>query len=137
MQSAYDIPLTIYGTGGQTRAFIHIKNSVECVNIAVNNPPSIGDPVKIFNQMTETHNLMYLADIIKKVNPKTSIEFLENPRNELVKNELVVSNKQFLDLGLSPIYLDEYHIKEIFDSIKSNPDRVNMKFIKPMSFWKK
>ena len=137
MQSAYDIPLTIYGTGGQTRAFIHIKNSVECVNIAVNNPPSVGEPVKIFNQMTETHNLMYLADIIKKVNPKTSIEFLENPRNELVKNELVVSNKQFLDLGLSPIYLDEDHIKEIFDSIKSNPDRVNMKFIKPMSFWKK
>jgi len=136
MQSAYDIPLTIYGTGGQTRAFIHIKDSAQCVNIAVNNPPSSGEPVKIFNQMTETHNLLYLADVIKKVNPDTKVEFCDNPRNELVKNDLVVSNKQFLDLGLKPIYLDEEHIKEIFDSIKSNKNRVNMKFIKPMSFWK-
>ena len=136
MQSAYDIPLTIYGTGGQTRAFIHIKDSAECVNIAVNNPPTKGEPVKIFNQMTETHNLLYLADVIKKVNPSTKVEFCDNPRNELVTNDLVVSNKQFLDLGLKPVYLDEEHIKEIFDSIKSNNNRVNMKFIKPMSFWK-
>ena len=136
MQSAYDIPLTVYGTGGQTRAFIHIKNSAECVNIAVNNPPKNGDPVKIFNQMTETHNLLYLVEIIKKVNPDTKVEFCENPRNELVKNDLVVSNNKFLELGMKPIKLDEKHIKEIFDSIKSNKDRVNMKFIKPMSFWK-
>ena len=46
--------LTVYGTGEQTRAFIHIKDSVKCIEIAIDNPPK-KEKVKIFNQMTETH----------------------------------------------------------------------------------
>jgi UDP-sulfoquinovose synthase len=54
MQAAINYPLSVYGSGGQTRAFIHIKDTVRCIEIALKNPPKIGDKVKIFNQMTES-----------------------------------------------------------------------------------
>ena len=39
MQAAIGYPLSVHGTGGQTRAFIHIKDSVKCVQLAPENPP--------------------------------------------------------------------------------------------------
>ena len=54
MQAAINYPLTVHGTGGQTRAFIHIRDTVRCIEIAIKNPPKPGDPVEIFNQVTET-----------------------------------------------------------------------------------
>ena len=71
--------MTVYGTGEQTRAFIN-KNSVECIKMAVENPPNKGDKVKIFNQMTETLTLNRLVDLIKKINPNTQINNLDNPK---------------------------------------------------------
>ena len=85
MQAAIGYPLTVHGTGGQTRAFIHIKDSVKCVQLALENPPKSGERVKIFNQMTESHQVGELA---KKVASLTGAEinYLPNPRNEAVEN---------------------------------------------------
>ena len=135
MQSAKNIPLTIYGTGEQTRAFINIKNSTECINLAVNNPPSRGDKVKIINQVTETHTLIDLAQLIKKIYPHTEINHIRNPRKELDKNSLNVSNKTFLNLGLNPILLNEKEIIFIYDTIKKLESNIDMKHILPKSFW--
>lgn len=51
MQAALDIPLTVYGTGGQTRALIHITDTARCIQLAVENPPAQGAPVEILNQV--------------------------------------------------------------------------------------
>ena len=98
MQAAIGYPLTVHGTGGQTRAFIHIQDSVKCVQLALENPPEAGERVKIFNQMTESHQVGELA---KKVASLTgaSINYLPNPRNEAVENDLIVDNKCFIELG--------------------------------------
>ena len=61
MQAAVNYPLTVHGTGGQTRAFIHIQDTVRCLQLALENPPDKGDRVKILNQMTETHRVRDLA----------------------------------------------------------------------------
>jgi UDP-sulfoquinovose synthase len=135
MQSANNIPLTVYGTGEQTRAFIHIKNSVDCIVLAVKNSPKNGDRVLIRNQMTETHKLNYLVEILKENFPKTNVEYIDNPRNELVKNDLEVKNTKFLDLGLEPIYLNSDSLKEIYNMVKNNKGRIDMKHILPKSFW--
>jgi UDP-sulfoquinovose synthase len=135
MQSACDIPLTVYGTGGQTRAFIHIQNSMECIQLAMANPPARGDRVMILNQMTETHTVGYLAELLKKLYPQTQVNHIDNPRKELVENDLKVTNKQFLDLGLKPIYLDGDRIKEIHQAVGEFKNRVDMKHIQPKSFW--
>lgn len=91
MQAALNIPLTVYGTGGQTRAFIHISDTARCIEIAINNPPKTGEKVEIFNQVAET---LRVGDLAKLVSDKTGcgVRFLENPRKEDAANDLNVSN---------------------------------------------
>ena len=96
IQAAIDYPLTVHGTGGQTRAFIHLQDSVRCIELALTNPPKRGDRVKIFNQMTETHRVRDLAELVAKMTG-ARVAYLPNPRKEAAENDLVVRNDQFLD----------------------------------------
>ncbi len=137
VQSAAGFPLTVYGTGMQTRAFIHLENSVECMTLAILHPPNRGERVKIFNQMTQTLRVTDIAHKICEWYPSTTVQHLENPRNELVENGLQVSNQQFLDIGLKPIFFDYRNINEIYERIKDNIHRVGPEDqILPVSFWK-
>jgi nucleoside-diphosphate-sugar epimerase len=61
IQAAIGYPLTVHGTGGQTRAFIHIQDSVRCIEIALATRRRAASKVEIFNQMTETHRVRDLA----------------------------------------------------------------------------
>ena len=81
IQAAIGYPLTVHGTGGQTRAFIHIQDSVRCIDLALQNPPQSGDKVNIYNQMTETHRVKDLAALVAGLTG-TEIAYLPNP-NEL------------------------------------------------------
>ena len=81
MQAAIGHPLTVHGTGGQTRAFIHIRDTVRCIEIALNNPPNAGDKVLVRNQITETHRVLDLAKMIGDMT-STEIAYLPNPRRE-------------------------------------------------------
>ena len=135
MQAATGIPLTIYGTGEQTRAFIHIENSMDCVELAIENPGKEPNKVTIFNQMTETQTLNTLASIIQQRFADVTINNIDNPRKELKANDLNVSNKQFLDLGLKPIYINEDRIQEIYDYVCEYSSNVNKKCIMPSSKW--
>ena len=136
MQAAIGYPLTVHGTGGQTRAFIHIKDSVKCVQLALENPPNKGDRVKIFNQMTESHQVGELA---KKVGALTGakINYLPNPRNEAVENDLIVDNRCFIELGLNPTTLDNGLLEEVLDVAKKFSKRCDKKRIPCISAWTK
>jgi len=134
MQAAIGYPLTVHGTGGQTRAFIHIRDSVKCVQLALENPPKPGERVKIFNQMTESHQVGELA---KKVASLTGakINYLPNPRNEAVENDLIVDNRCFIELGLDPTTLDDGLLTEVFDIAKRWSDRCDKNRIPCVSAW--
>ena len=136
MQAAIGYPLTVHGTGGQTRAFIHIKDSVKCVQLALENPPEPGERVKIFNQMTESHQVGELA---KKVAALTGadINYLPNPRNEAVENDLIVDNRCFIELGLNPTTLDNGLLVEVFEVAKKYSNRCDKKRIPCISAWTK
>ncbi len=136
MQAAIGYPLSVHGTGGQTRAFIHIKDSVKCVQLALENPPNSGERVKIFNQMTESHQVGELA---KKVASLTGadINFLPNPRNEAVENDLIVDNKCFIELGLNPTTLDNGLLEEVVEVAKKYSNRCDLKRIPCVSSWTK
>ena len=67
MQAAIGYPLTVHGTGGQTRAFIHIQDTVRCIQLAIENPPEHGERVRIFNQMTECHRVVDLAKLVSQL----------------------------------------------------------------------
>ena len=134
MQAAVGHPLTVHGTGGQTRAFIHIKDTVQCVRLAIENPPEDGERVKIFNQTTEQHNVKKLAEIISGMSG-AQIRYFANPRKEDKENELKLSSQNFLELGLQPITLDEGLMSEIMEVASKYKDRCDESKIVSTSVW--
>jgi UDP-sulfoquinovose synthase len=134
MQAAIGHPLTVHGTGGQTRAFIHIRDTVRCIQIALENPPKRGDLVSVFNQVTETYRISDLAELIAK---ETGVEIahLPNPRREAVENELNVSRDRFIALGLDPTTLTEGLLEEIRDIANKYSYRADTTKIIARSVW--
>jgi len=135
MQAAIGHPLTVHGTGGQTRAFIHIRDTVRCVQIALENPPKRGDQVKVFNQVTETYRVRDLAELISKL---TGVEIanLPNPRVEAAENELNVDREKFQALGLNPTLLSEGLLEESRDIATKYRDRADTTKIIARSVWR-
>ncbi|WP_375590589.1 NAD-dependent epimerase/dehydratase family protein [Hoeflea alexandrii] len=134
IQAAIGYPLTVHGTGGQTRAFIHIQDSVRCIEIALENPPERGAKVEIFNQMTETHRVRDLAKMISGMTG-ADIAWLPNPRKEAAENDLVVRNEKFLGLGLEPTTLKEGLLEEVVDVAKKFAYRVDRSRVPAVSAW--
>jgi UDP-sulfoquinovose synthase len=135
VESAVGHPLTVYGTGGQTRAFINIRDTVNCIVLAIMNPPTSGERVKIFNQTTETHRVRDLAALVSRLTGAEVRTYI-NPRNESLENELVVHNEQFLALGLNPITLSEGLLAEVIDVAAKYKDRCNVDKIIADSRWR-
>ncbi len=135
MQAAIGHPLTVHGTGGQTRAFINIRDTVRCIEIALANPPEAGTRVRVLNQITETHRVLDLAKMVGDA-MGADIAYLPNPRREADQNELSARNDQFLALGLQPTTLSEGLLAECRDVAARYRYRVDPTKIVSRSVWR-
>ena len=133
-QAQIGYPLTVYGSGQQSRAFINISDTVRCVAIAAENPPQSGDRVQVFNQVGEVHTIRDLANMISD---KTSVDigYLDNPRKEAAKNDLDVCNAGLRSLGFDPVKLGDTLLNEIQTTVHKYSDRLNRDVILSNARW--
>ena len=126
-QAATGNEITVYGTGGQRRAFIHIQDTAKCVQLAVENPPD-ANKVRIFNQVAEVHSVKDLALMMEKLY-QAKVKFLDNPRKELAENELEVDNTGLKSLGFEPIKLSNRLVDDVLyiaQQMKDNMKKENI-----------
>ncbi|MEA2493114.1 MAG: UDP-sulfoquinovose synthase, partial [Thermoleophilaceae bacterium] len=139
VQAVIGHPLTVYGSGGQTRGLLNIRDTLACVELAVLNPAAPGD-FRVFNQFTEQFSVMELAELVIRAGAELGhvviIDHLENPRTEKEEHYYNAAHTKLLDLGLAPHYLGDELVRSMLARIDTYKDRVIPSAIKPRTRWK-
>ena len=132
-------PLTVYGKGGQTRGYLNIVDTLQCVELAVANPAEGGE-FRVFNQFTEQFSVQQLAELVQKAGAEVGLEVtvdpIENPRVEAEEHYYHAAHTKLMDLGLEPHLLSETLIESMFSSIERHKDRVIVDHILPRDRWR-
>jgi UDP-sulfoquinovose synthase len=136
IQAVLGHPLTVYGSGGQTRGIINLVDTVECIRLASENPADAGE-FRVFNQFTEQMSVREIADTIVRIYPgRCSIEEVDNPRVEQDSHYYRAAHTRLLDLGLAPHLLSESLIDSMFAVAERYKDRVNLDAVRPTVQWR-
>ncbi len=139
LQAVIGHPLTVYGRGGQTRGYLNIVDTLQCVELATMNPANRGE-YRVFNQFTEQFSVNDLAERVqiagREYGLDVKVDHVENPRVELEEHYYNAKHTALLDLGLKPHYLSETLIESMFAAIEANKNRVITKAIMPRTKWR-
>jgi UDP-sulfoquinovose synthase len=136
IQAVLGLPLTVYGTGGQTRGMLNIVDTVECIRLACETPSEPGE-FRVFNQFTEQFSIAEMAEAVASAYPgPCSLEKVDNPRVEAESHYYRAAHTRLLDLGLVPHLLNETLIDSLFSVVERHRDRVNLDAIRPTVDWR-
>jgi UDP-sulfoquinovose synthase len=139
VQAACEHPLTVYGTGGQTRGFLDIRDTVRCIEIACQNPPARGE-YRVFNQFTEQFSVLQLAEMVKTAardfQLDIKINHLPDPRVELEQHYYNAKHTKLVDLGLVPHRLSESLLDSLMNIAITYRDRVDKTLFAPSVNWR-
>ena len=138
IQATVGHPLTVYGTGGQTRGFLDIRDTVRCIELAIANPAEPGE-FRVFNQFTELFSVGDLAMMVKKAGNamglNVDINHIDNPRVEKEEHYFNAKNTKLLDLGLQPHLLSDSLLDSLLNFADKYQNRVDHKQILPKVSW--
>jgi UDP-sulfoquinovose synthase len=139
VQAVAGMPLTVYGKGGQQRGYLNITDTLQCVDITLNNPPPAGE-FRVFNQFTETFSINDLAGIVQGAGKDhgldVKISHLANPRVEKEEHYYNPSNSALVSLGLKPRKLSDVVIEQMLTDIKKEAARIDRTVFNPTVKWK-
>lgn len=140
VQAAVGHPLTVYGKGGQTRGYLDIRDTVQCVELAIANPAKRGE-FRVFNQFTEQFSVNQLAALVTKAGEKLGIEVqtisVPNPRVEAEEHYYNAKHTKLIELGLEPHLLSDSLLDSLLNVAVQFKDRVDTKQIMPSVSWRK
>ncbi|KAJ7514304.1 hypothetical protein O6H91_23G038100 [Diphasiastrum complanatum] len=140
VQAAIGHPLTVYGKGGQTRGYLDIRDTVRCVELAIANPPNLGE-FRVFNQFTEQFSVNELAKLVIGAGKKLGIEVeaanVPNPRVEAEEHYYNAKHTKLVELGLEPHFLSDALLDSLLNVAIKYLDRVDRALIMPDVSWKK
>lgn len=140
VQAVAGIPLSVYGSGDQIRGYLNINDTMECINLAIKNPPK-SYKLNIFNQFTQKFAVNDLALMVKKTGKKIGINVeikkIKNPRVELEKHYYNPKNKKFKELGLKPNLLNTNMLLSMLEFVSKNKNKINKRIILPRFSWNK
>ena len=138
VQAVAGIPLTVYGRGGQTRGFLNIRDTLRCVELSILNPPQAGE-YRVFNQFTETFNVLALAQMVKaqseKLGLKVQINHLKNPRVEAEQHYYNPKHTKLIELGLQPRLLSDELLQSMVKRVQEHAHRIKRDIILPQVTW--
>jgi len=138
VQAVANVPLTVYGKGGQTRGYLNLRDTLQCLELAANNPAERGE-LRIFNQFTETVTVNELAERIQNVGPDVGldvrVDHLENPRKESEEHYYSPAHSGLLELGLVPHLMSPEVIIEMIRIIKRYKANIDASKILPRVSW--
>lgn len=138
VQAVIGHPLTVYGKGGQTRGFLNIRDTLQCVELAAANPADLGQ-FRVFNQFTEQFSVAELADLVQRCATESGFEVevrsFPNPRVEMEEHYYNAANSKLLELGLQPNLLGDELLRSVLGTIDRYRDRVIERAIVPTVRW--
>jgi UDP-sulfoquinovose synthase len=136
VQAVIGHPLTVYGSGGQTRGLIDIRDTAACIRLASENPAEPGE-FRVFNQMTEAKSVAELAKTVAAAYAKDAqIEFLDNPRVEADTHYYNVKHTRLIELGLEPHLLADTLIESLFGIVERHAHRIDHRALRPTVDWR-
>jgi UDP-sulfoquinovose synthase len=137
IQAVLGEPLTVYGSGSQTRGIIDIRDTTECLRLSVEHPAEPGE-FRVFNQMTESVTIAELAQVVRHASPSVvDIDWLENPRIEADAHHYQVTHRRLVEMGLDPHHLSETLISSMFPIVRRYQERVDRAALRPHVNWRR
>ncbi|HEX3564278.1 MAG TPA: NAD-dependent epimerase/dehydratase family protein, partial [Acidimicrobiales bacterium] len=137
VQAVSGHPLTVYGTGGQTRGMLNILDTLACVELALDNPADPGE-FRVFNQFTESFSVAEMAQlVVDEYSGHATIENIPTPRVEKESHYYRAAHTKLLDLGLVPHLLNSGVLRSILDVAERHKDQVDPEAIRPTVEWRK
>jgi UDP-sulfoquinovose synthase len=126
-QAVIGHPLTPFGKGHQRRGFLPLRDSMQCLTIALHNPPLPGE-YRVFNQFEEVYDVGELArkvqTVASNIGLRAQVQHLENPRMELEEHHYAPDHKNLLDLGYKPTHDVEAEIELMLYDLNRYRDRI-------------
>jgi len=134
VQALVDYPLTVYGKGGQTRGYLNINDTLQCVHMSENTPASKGD-LRIFNQIMETFSANELAEMVQRVGKRlgydVKVDHIENPRKEAEEHYYNPTYQGLIEIGVRPHYLTD----EVLEGMMQVAERFKENIRRDVIFW--
>ena len=132
VQAVIGYPLTVYGKGGQTRGYLNIKDTIQCIDKSLRTPAKTGE-LRIFNQIVETFSVNQLAELTQNIGKKlgydVKIENIKNPRKEAEEHYYNPTYQGLKNIGLIPHYLDEDVMAGIFHVVENYRNNIRKDII--------